>query len=176
MKELVYGIIQDNVVFANKHQAIQYASITDAIPRSKNWADFIRLTSQETYEEVMYRILEVLEYEQLFPHFLMGESLSNYVPGLALPLPDDEFSVELLPGFEDGEFFPRFEEEIISWLPEDIFLEMGKVEEMENDAFRYRILPDSLPLVIQSLEALGFSVEENTQLILKAQGNETPAA
>jgi hypothetical protein len=176
MKELVYGIIEDNVVIAFKHQAIQYASISDAIPRSKNWADFIRLTSQETYEEVMYRILEVLEYDQLFPHFLMGESLSNYVPGLVLPLPEDEFSVELLPGFEDGDFFPRFEEEILSWLPEEIFQEMGKVEELENDAFRYRIMPDSIQLVIQSFESLGFSVEEDTSLILKAQGHETPAA
>jgi hypothetical protein len=106
----------------------------------------------------------------------MGESLSNYVPGLVLPLSEDEFSVELLPGFEDGDFFPRFEEEILSWLPEEIFQEMGKVEELENDAYRYRIMPDSLQLVIQSFESLGFSVEEDTSLILKAQGHETPAA
>jgi hypothetical protein len=176
MKELVYGILQDNVVIAPKTHAIQFAAITDAIPRSRTWSDFIRLTSQETYEEVMYRILETLEYEQLFPHFLMGESLSNYVPGLELPQPDDLFSVDLLPGFEDREFFPRFEEEILSWLPEEIFQEMGKVEELENDTFRYRIDPESIHLVIQSLESLGFSMEENASLILKAQGNETPSA
>lgn len=174
MKELVYGIIQDNLVIASKHQAIQYASIHDAIPRSKTWEDFIRLTSMETYEELMHRILETLELEQLFPHFLMGESLSAYVPGLELPQPSDEFSVELLPGFEDGDFFPRFEEEILSWLPEEIFQEMGKVEELENDSFRYRIDPSSIHLVIQSLESLGFSMEENMPLILKAQGNEAP--
>lgn len=176
MKELVYGIIQDNVVIASKEQAIQYASILDALPRSQTWADFIRLTSQETYEEIMFRILENLEYDQLFPHFLMGENLSNYVPGLELPQPNDLFSVELLPGYEDGDFFPRFEEEILSWLPEEIFQEMGKVEELENDAFRYRIDPESIHLVIQSLESLGFSLEENAPLILKAGGNETSAA
>jgi hypothetical protein len=171
MEQLIYGVYQNNILIAKREEAEKYAAIFDAIPNSKTWADFIRLTSQEIYEEVMYRILDVLEHESLFPHFLMGEDLTLYVEGLTLPTANDEFSTDLLPGWDEGEFFPRFEEEIISWLPEDAFLEMGKVEESsEEDRFTYRIIPESLPLVIQSLEACNYSLMEDLPLILKAGG------
>lgn len=169
-KVLVYGIIADGLVFTYKTEAENLAKKWFAIRNAKTWADFIEMTSEETFDDLMLEILEVLGYQDLYPQYLMGEDLSNYITDLVLPQPEDEFSTDLLPGFEAGEHMPVLSQEMMSWIPETLQDEIGVIERHDELDFRFYINPENEELVVASFRIIGFEVEKNQELIEKASG------
>lgn len=169
-KILVYGTLNEGLVFAPKENALAQAQKWKAIKTAKTWQDFIDLTSQETFESVIYEILEYLDYEQLYPNYLMGEDLSNYISDLVLPQPEDPFSTDLLPEFDEGEYMPILAQEMMAWIPVDLQEEMGEIVRDEAKSFYYKIDPENENLAIKSFEILGYEIEKNQKLIENAEG------
>lgn len=167
---LLYGIIEDNLVLAPEAEAMAQARLWHAIKNAETWQDFIDFTSQETFDALMLEILEVLGHEALYTQYLMGEDLSSYITDLYLPLPDDAFSTDLLPGFEEGTYMPVFAQEMIAWLPEDLQEHLGQIDRHPIHEFIYRIEPDKAEIVVQTLAAAGFEVKLNQELMEQAHG------
>jgi hypothetical protein len=87
-----------------------------------------------------------------------------------LPQPEDPFTTDLLPGFEEGEFMPVFAQEIIAWLPEELHEHLGQIDRHPVHEFVYRIDPNQEDMVVQTLEAAGFVCKRNQELMEQAQG------
>lgn len=167
---LVYGNIDNNLVFAPESLATDLARKWHAIHHAKTWQDFIDFTSQESFEQLMFEILEALDYEDLYPQYLMGEDLSNYITDLYLPQPEDPFSTDLLPGHAEGNYMPVLAQEIIAWLPEELHDHLGQLELHPIHEFIYKIAPEQAQMVVQTLEAAGFSCKLNQELMEQAHG------
>ena len=167
---LVYGIIDGNLVFSPEADAQDLARRWYAIQHAKTWQDFIDFTSEETFNQLIYEILEALELVDLYPNYLMGEDLSNYITDLHLPLPEDAFTTSVLPGFEEGMYMPIPSQEVISWLPEELQENLGQFDHHPVYEFIYRIDPANESMVVQSLEAAGFRVKRNQELMEQAHG------
>ncbi len=167
---LVYGVINKNVVIIPEADALALARKWHAIFTATTWQEFIDLTSQETFDDLILEILETLGHEALFPNYLMGEDLSSYITDLYLPLPEDPFTTSILPGFEEGEFMPHPAQEIIAWLPDDLQEHLGEIVLDDNSGFIYRINPDNLPLVIASLQAAAYNTKADQVLVEQASG------
>lgn len=168
LPNLVYGVADNNLIIATEQMANECANLWYAIEHAQTFADFIEMTSRETFEYLVLDILTVLGHEALFPQYLAGEDLSNYITDLHLPMPEDAFSVDLLPGYEEGEFVPNLQQEILAWLPEEMMSAFGEIEYDDRFGFRYLIKPEKEQLVVASLRALGFNINSNLLLIKKA--------
>lgn len=169
-KTLVYGIIENNMVVIPESDALHWAKKWEAIRTAATWQEFIDLTSQETFDDLVLEILETLGHEALYPNYLMGEDLSNYITDLHLPLPEDSFTTSILPGYDEGEYMPQPAQEIIAWLPEDLQEHLGEIVIHEDYEFYYRIDPEQLPLVVASLQAAGFQTKSDQLLVEQASG------
>lgn len=167
---LVYGNINNNLVILPEADALLLARKWEAIHTANTWADFIRLTSQETFDDLVLEILETLGHEALFPQYLMGEDLSNYITDLHLPQPEDPFTTSILPGFDEGEYMPNPAQEIIAWLPEDLQEHLGEIVLDDESGFIYRIDPEQTPLVVASLQASAYLTRLDQNLVEQACG------
>lgn len=167
---LIFGILDNNLVLAPEAEVLHQARLWHAIKHAETWQDFIDFTSQEVFDGLMLEILETLGHEALYPQYLMGEDLSSYITDLYLPQPEDPFTTDLLPGFEDGEFMPVFAQEIIAWLPEELHEHLGQIDRHPVHEFVYRIDPNQEEMVVQTLEAAGFLCKRNQELMEQAQG------
>jgi hypothetical protein len=167
---LVYGEINNNLIFIPEEEALRSQKIWHAINNANTWQDFIDLTSEEEFDQIVFEILEFLDHGNLFAEYKMGQDLSTYVEGLHLPQPDDLFTTEVLPGFEEGEFMPRADQEIIGWLPEEMLENIGEIKTSEEGIFYYKIEPKHIELVIQTFDAAGFKCIPNQKLIEAAEG------
>lgn len=167
---LIYGIVDDNLVFSPEQEATDLARRWYAIKNAKTWQDFIDFTSEATFNQLIYEILEALEFVDLHPNYLMGEDLSSYITDLHLPQPDDAFTTDVLPGFDEGNYMPIPAQEVISWLPEELQDNLGQFDHHPLFEFIYRIDPANELLVVQSLEAAGFICKKNQALIEQAHG------
>ncbi len=168
--QLVFGIIDNNLVISPETEAQALARKWYAIRHAKTWQDFIDFTSEEVFHQLVYEILEVLELTDLYPNYLMGEDLSNYISDLHLPQPEDPFTTDVLPGFEEGTYMPIPSQEIISWLPEELQENLGQFDHHPVFEFVYRIDPAHESMVVQSLEAAGFRIKCNQELMEQAFG------
>lgn len=169
-KKLIYGQLNDTLVFVPEEHAQALAQKWRAILRSKTWQDFIDFTSQEVFDDLMFEILEVLGYEKLYTNYLQGEDLSTYVPDLYLPQPSDAFTTDILPDFEQGDYMPILEQEIIAWLPDDLMDNIGELKYDENHDFYYDINPEMQNMVVQTFEAAGYACTQNQILVQEASG------
>jgi hypothetical protein len=167
---LVYGIIDNNLVIAPESMAIETAGKWQAIHHAKTWQDFIDFTSQESFDQLMYEILETLDFEDLYPQYLMGEDLSNYITDLHLPQPEDPFDIDVLPGHAEGTYMPVLAQEIIAWLPEELHDHLGHLELHPIHEFIYKIAPEQTQMVVQTLEAAGYTCKLNQRLMEQAHG------
>ena len=163
--KLILGTHNKSLVLVNENTAIRHSAFHLAAQTANTWADFIDMTSEEEFYGIIRAILEVLEVEELFQNYLNGEDLSTYVDGLVLPLPNDEFDASIIPDYEEGEYLPNLAEEMIGWLPEEIFDNIGETKTDEEGNIYYYINPEHKELVISTFQAKGLIVEENEQLI-----------
>lgn len=69
---LIYGVIDNNLVFSPEQDATDLARRWYAIRNAKSWQDFIDFTSEATFNQLIYEILEELEFVDLYPNYLMG--------------------------------------------------------------------------------------------------------
>ena len=169
-QDLIYGTIHNSMVFAPTQVAQNQADIRFAIQRAKTWQDFIDLTSQDTFDNIILEILEYLDYGQLYGQYLMGEDLSTYISDLHLPQPDDDFTTDVLPEFDEGNYFPRLAQEMLALIPTQLVDEMGEVRYDHNDDFFYYLNPENESLIIKSLEVYGYVCTKNQALIEQAEG------
>lgn len=167
---LVYGNINNNLVILPEADALVLSKKWHAIHTAATWQDFIDLTSQEIFEDLILEILETLGHEALFPNYLMGEDLSSYITDLHLPQPEDPFTTSIMPGFEEGEFMPNPAQEIIAWLPDDLQEHLGEIVLDDESGFIYRIDPEQTPLVVASLQAAGYATRLDQALVELACG------
>ncbi len=168
--KLVYGIIGESLVFVPQHDAELLADKWFAIRNSKTWQDFIDFTSKEVFDELIYEILDYLELTDLFPNYMNGEDLSTYITDLVLPQPDDEFSTDILPGFDTGDYMPMLQQEMIAWLPEDLLHTIGEIREDEEHGFLYHIPKENEKPICALVEASGYEISSNPELVSKAAG------
>lgn len=167
---LVYGTINNNMVIVPEADALALARKWEAIHTATTWEEFIALTSRETFDDLILEILETLGHVALFPQYLMGEDLSNYITDLHLPQPEDPFTTSILPGFDEGEFMPNPAQEIIAWLPDDLQEHLGEIVLDDESGFIYRIDPEQTPLVVASLQASGYATRADQLLVEQACG------
>lgn len=167
---LVYGEVNNNLIIIPETQAKSWARRWNAIQNAKTWGDFIDLTSQEDFDELIFEILETLGHEALFPQYQMGEDLSLYITDLVLPQAEDPFTTDLLPGYDQGEYMPHPAQEIIAWLPEELQENIGELQLDETAGFIYFIQPEQKELVLSSLQAAGFITRHDEVLVRLASG------
>ncbi len=167
---LVYGVVNHNLVFIPQQDAVLWARKWHAIRHATTWGEFTEMTSQEEFDELILEILETLGHEALFPQYQMGEDLSNYITDLFLPLPEDPFTTDILPGYEAGEYMPNAAQEILAWLPDELQENIGDIVLDEEAGFVYHIDPEQQALVIASLEAAGFATRPDQVLVEQATG------
>lgn len=167
---LVYGVVANNLIFIPEEQAKAWARRWYAIQNAKSWGEFIAMTSQEDFDELILEILETLGHEALFPQYQMGEDLSLYITDLVLPQADDPFTTDILPGFDEGEYMPHPAQEIIAWLPDELQENIGELQLDEAAGFIYYIQPENTELVLTSLQAAGFNTRHDEALVRLASG------
>ncbi len=170
MNTLIWGNIDKSLVYIPEDEALRLASLWQAIRTSETWADFIRLAGEEEFDQLIMDILEALGHEALFVSYKMGEDLRAYITDLYLPQPEDPFTTDIIPGFEEGEYLPIPAQEMVSWIPEELFDEMGEVKLHEDYGFIYYINPENQPLVDASLTAGGYQIKHHQELVERASG------
>lgn len=166
----IYGILGNNLILIPEEEALFLTNFRKAVATAHTWEDFITATSEEVFNNVIYDILEYLDFAALYPQYLAGEDLTNYVSDLELPRPNDLFSSELLPGYAENEYLPVPLQEMIAWIPQEWMDLIGEIQEDAALGFKYYINPEHELLVQQTFESKGFSLTRNDDLVKLASG------
>jgi hypothetical protein len=165
---LVYGVFEGGLIYIQEEEAIKQAATRRALIESETWADFIDIASEDVFLDLIYEILETLGHQALYPQYLMGEDLRNYITDLYLPQPEDPFTTDIIPGFDDGTYLPHPAQEMIAWLPEDLVDEIGEIQIHDKLQFVYHIKPEMEELMLITLGSLGYTVKRNQELVDQA--------
>ncbi len=88
--EVVYGEIQDGLVFIPVEEARELAGLREALGTSKTWGEFRARVPKERYEEALERLPQNEEREE-------GEEVEE-------PAPEARFAPEEIGGFADGDW------------------------------------------------------------------------
>lgn len=119
VRDLVYGPIDEYLVFMPRTEADRLISVRGALYRARTWAELKQALPADTYHQVVELLRE--QTEELDD----GEEL----PDDWEPDAEAEFDAEEIPGFLDGDWPAWPAHEALTWVPRAIQQRYGRKNE-----------------------------------------------
>lgn len=147
--DLIYGEVNDGLVFIPRGQAAELALLND--PASGlTWAELRSSVSPERWAQIVD---------------LMTDQGARPMPDATQP-----FDPEQVPGkaYSDWPEWPA--QAMLSWMPADIVMRFGQRQESVINGTFLWLDPGGLDEIVEAMEELGWSCEEDESLVLAASG------
>ena len=146
-RNLTWGVIeaQDQAVFAPTRQVEDLRQLRRALAESATWGDFRSQAPSQYVAEV---------------HELVEEQPSD----------DDGFDPKVIPGYADADWPEWLQQEMLSWMPDDLTERFGKVGESVFKESALEIEAGVAEDLAGELEKRGFSCTRDDKAILTAAG------
>ena len=166
---LVYGEVQDGLVFIDEEEARDLRQLHRALGRAKTWGEFKAQAPSHWYEDAVERLkeqfLDELYYED-------EESNSTEEPTFEEPAAEKRFDVEEIPGHVDGEWpgFPHVS--MGSWLPGEVEDSFGSMTHSWGpDQSSWVVLaPDKEDQIVSAMRRHGYDCVRDDDLVWEASG------
>ena len=182
MKKLFYGDVFGNLVFIPKRRALYLAQLTQAVHTASTWEELSSLLTWDQWRELRTYLFESIEYafedfaqEKLeedpeAPLSAAWEEYRRIPPGRRMPLEDDPFSPEQIPGFCDGDWPAWPAQEMLDWVPESIQSRFGHNEETLLNGSFLNFDPAQEDAIVAAFREEGYTCQRNDDLVLQASG------
>jgi hypothetical protein len=185
LQTLVFGVVPcaaggSTLVFAPLEKAKELAAIREALT-AKTWGEFKLKMPSSRLPELLTTFLECGAWASFDLFYrasaetgtpaerdTLWQRYEKLTPGERMPLDEDPFQPESVPGSGDGTWPERPEQAMLRWLPPLI---CGRWGDRGNSRRRgdYVIFdPDCAPEILAVLEAAGYSCCWNEQLVRQA--------
>ncbi len=179
-EEVVYGEINESLVFIKKKDAQRIWACHRALGTAKTWGEFRSLVDPESYN----RLIEVMDASVDFEAFCEEQPKSE--PGLTpeeakaefmkmsigdrLPEDSDAFSQDHVPWTYDGDWPDWPAKKMLNWVPESIQEQYGTIESsMLNGEFLTFACSDARKIAAAFRRA-GYRCVRNDKLVERASG------
>lgn len=144
--DLVYGVVQESLVFIPRELAEDLAATWRAIKSSSTWGEFRTRLSPKRYAEI-------LKYMEDLP----GDS--------------EPFGADIAPGVVEGDYPEWPAQEMLRWVPEDIVRQdYSKTASSHLNGSFLVLDPDREDQIVTDFVAAGFRCTRNQTLVAAASG------
>ena len=148
--ELVYGVPFDELIFIPRERAEHLAAIHNALNIATTWGEFFRLLPEDARAEVEGWFTED-EQER--------------------PADNQPFDRDDVPGVADGDWPGWPAQEMLSWVPDDIQQQYGRVAASAISGDCLVLDTSRIEAIIAALESNGFSCTRDDSLVMRAAGH-----
>jgi hypothetical protein len=175
---LVYGQVDDYLVFIPRQRAIELAAVHSALQSAKTWGEFRAQVMPRDYEDALTWYADALSFEDFCAEESIdlarrAEAWSRYQQlsiGERPPLDGDEFKREHIPPFFDGDYPEWPAGSMRVWVPEHIQLTIGQVKDSNLNGDFLTFSPRKEQRAVAAFEAAGYSCCRDDDLTRRASG------
>ena len=190
---LVFGIVPStlggsNLVFVPLEKARELAAIADAMA-VKTWGEFKLKMPANRLLELLATFLKCgawFSFDSFYQaHTQSGtraerdalwQRYEELAPGKRMPLEEDGFQPEAVPGAADGRWPERPEQAMLRWLPPSIFARWGRRVYRPGSGDYLIFDPGYAPEIVSALEEAGYSCCWDEELARLACGTSSVVA
>lgn len=159
---LVYGDVQDGLVFIDEEEARDLARLHGALNRAKTWGEFRAQAPPHWYEDAVERLGEQMQDE------IEDAEDDAYEE----PASEQVFAAEEIPGYVDGEWpgFPHVS--MGSWLPDEVRDRFGTMTHSwgPDESYWIVLAPESEDQIVAAMRRHGYECVRDDGLVWKASG------
>jgi hypothetical protein len=180
LQEVVYGEIEDYLVFLRKSDAVELSACRQALRSSKTWGEFRTRISADAYSELMEFMDDAVDFLEFCwealesdPDLTLDEVRSEYLKlpiGERLAEDEDAFSQEHVPWTYDGDW-PRWPaQEMLRWVPKEIQERYGTVEDSVLNGEFLTFDPSDERRIVAAFKRSGYLCVRDNRLVERASG------
>jgi hypothetical protein len=157
--ELVYGELNDNLVFLPMSKALALYGLQMAMSSSETWGELKLAVPSDLYRGLVLRYCEGMEVDEDDPELEDGE-----------PRPDS--SLDFFEGLmTDGDFPDWPEQDALAWMPKDIQKQFGETTGSVLNGDYLELAPKHEAAIVAALSAHGYECKRDDELIRNAKGH-----
>lgn len=177
--ELLYGQVENGLVFIPKHRAEELIAIQEAIHAAKTWGEFWALLPHQAREEYAdllrsdYRTLdEYLAEERKFdPEISELDARTEWeASDRRLPLDSDPYSFGEAPYIQEGDWPGWPAQEMASWVPRDIQKRFGTTGMSAVSGNFLELQPRDAAAICAAFASLGYRCQRDDAAVNQASG------
>jgi hypothetical protein len=187
LQTLVFGLVPGagifgNLVFVPLDKARELAAIREALT-AKTWAEFKLKMPGNRLPELLNTFLECGAWASFDAFYqtntqsgtraereALWQRYEELAPGERMPLDDDPFQVEAVPGLSDGQWPERPEQAMLRWLPPLICGRLGRRVYGRRRGDYLIFDPARAPEILAALEGAGYGCCWDEELVRRACG------
>ena len=177
--QLIYGQVDDYLVFIPRQRAVELAAVHDALHSAKTWGEFRARVSRDDYQQALDWYEDALSFEDFCTEESIDmtrreEAWSRYKQlsiGERPPLDDDEFSLDHIPWFFDGDYPEWPASTMLGWVPAHIRSTIGHVKDSTLNGNFLTFPPDREHEAVAAFEAASYSCCRDDELTRRASGH-----
>lgn len=160
--QLVYGDVQDGLVFIDEGEAHDLVQLHRALGRARTWGEFKAQAPSHWYDSAVEHLKEQL----------LDEIENDEDDVYEEPAAEQKFDAAEIPGHMDGEWpgFPHVS--MGSWVPEEVQDRFGSMTHSWGlDAIYWTVLtPDKEEQIVSAMQRHGYDCVRDDELVWEACG------
>ncbi len=159
---LVYGEIQDGLVFIDEGEAHDLVQLHRALGKARTWGEFKAQAPSHWYEDAVERLKE-----QLLDEIEDEKNDAYEEPGA-----EQRFDAADIPGHVDGEWPGFAHVSMGNWVPDEVQDEFGSMTHSWSlDAIYWIVLaPDKEDQIVSAMQRYGYDCVRDDDLVWEANG------
>lgn len=143
---VTWGVVEEHAVFGGSAQIDELRAVYRALAAAKTWGEFRQMIGPERAEDLR----EMMDEDD--------------------PPDSAAFSSEDIPGYGDGDWPEWLQQNMLSWVPEDVQERFGSVEASRISGDALIIYAEKGEDVAAALEAQGFTCTRDDAAVREAAG------
>ena len=157
---LVYGDVQDGLVFVDEEEAHDLARLHRALERAKTWGEFRAQAPPRWYEAAVERLREQV----------LDEGEDDEDDAHEEPSPEQGFDAEEIPGHLEGDWpgFPHMSMEY--WVPGEVQDRFGSMVPTAISGDFLQLSPEHEDEIVSAMRRHGYECVRDDDLVWKASG------
>jgi hypothetical protein len=180
--DVLYGQVEDYLVFVPRARAIELVALQAALSSSATWQDFRSHVSTQDYEQAMGYYEDALTFEDFAreereaePELGDAELRERYGQlriGERPPIDQDAFSLDHIPWYGDGDYPEWPAQQMLKWVPESIRSTFGHTYDTVLNGPYLTFDPVQERDLLAAFESAGFRCVRDDALVRRASGYE----
>lgn len=159
---LVYGDVQDGLVFIDEGEAHDLVQLHRALGRARTWGEFRAQAPSHWYEDAVERLRDRM----------LDETEDDEYDSHEEPTVEKKFEAEEIPGHVDGDWpgFPHVS--MGSWVPDEVQDRFGSMTHSWGlDAIYWIVLaPEHEEEIVSAMQRHGYDCVRDEDLVWEASG------
>jgi hypothetical protein len=181
---LVYGQIDDTLIFIPRAVATSCVALHKAVRSAKTWGQFKRLMGDKLYRKYILDHIQSISDTPDFASFYKNcrdwdpettltqarEEYDALEIGERIPKLKEPFKAENIPGYGDGDWPLWPQQEMLKWMPKVIQKRYGSEWSSRLNGDALDLSPDHEKGIVKALMRRGYICQKDEQLVRRASG------